>query len=116
MSQPLSPSRSSTTSSLRRHTSYRTSYNGSDNGSTPMMEPSNSRPSSALSTSVAAGNKAGCWMDEKTKRPHTISSAFEKDGSMHQRPAINGHTFMPTTLSSSQSNTFQENNNQALHQ
>lgn len=40
--QPLSPSRSSTTSSLRRHTSYRESYNGSDNN--------NSRPNSALSS------------------------------------------------------------------
>jgi len=102
--QPLSPSRSSTTSSLRRHTSYRISYNGSDNGSTTMMDPSlNSRPSSALSASVAPvalNNKNGCWMDEKTKRPHTINGS---NGSMHQRPGLNGHTFMPTN-----SNNLQE--------
>ena len=32
-------------------------------------------------------------MDEKTKRPHTINGS---NGSMHQRPGLNGHTFMPT--------------------
>ena len=31
-------------------------------------------------------------MDEKTKRPHTINGS----NGMHQRPGLNGHTFMPT--------------------